>query len=94
MGSRAFPKNDRRPDSKIDRYYLAQGQYQAAGFRLLWIRSTQKAEQDVETRARRIAQILRPTAMDMSWAMRTWLSTQASGIYSSRHTADSWFTRS
>jgi len=50
--------NNRRPDSKIDRYYLAQGPYQAAGFRLLWIRSTQKAEQDAETRARHIAQTL------------------------------------
>jgi transposase len=51
-------KNNRRPDSKIDRYYLAQGQYRAAGLRLLWIRSTQKAEQDAETRARHIAQSL------------------------------------
>ena len=49
-------KNNRRPDSKIDRYYLAQGQYEAAGFRLLWIRSTQKAEQDAATRAGHIAQ--------------------------------------
>src|SRR5208283_659706 len=36
-------KNNRRPDSKTDRYYLAQGQYEAEGYRLLWIRSTQKA---------------------------------------------------
>ncbi len=26
-------KNNRRPDSKIDRYYLAQGSYQADGYR-------------------------------------------------------------
>ena len=51
-------KNNRRPASKIDRYSLAQGQYQAAGFRLLWIRSTQKAEQDAETRTRHLNQTL------------------------------------
>ena len=51
-------KNNRRPDSKIDRYYLAQGQYQASGYSLLWIRSTQKAEQDAESRSRRIAKTL------------------------------------
>jgi transposase len=51
-------KNNRRPDSKIDRYYLAQGQYQAGDYRLLWIRSTQKAEQDAQSRTRRINQSL------------------------------------
>jgi transposase len=51
-------KNSRKPDSKIDRYDLALGQYQAIGFRLLWIRSTQKAEQDAETRTRHIDQTL------------------------------------
>jgi hypothetical protein len=39
-------KNNRRPGSQTDHYYLAQGQYQARGYRLLWIRSTQKAQQD------------------------------------------------
>ena len=51
-------KNNRKPDSKIDHYALAKGEYQASGFRLLWIRSTQKAEQDCETRTRRIDQTL------------------------------------
>ena len=44
-------KNNRKPDSKIDRYYLAQGQYQAKGYSLLWIKSTQKTEQDSATRS-------------------------------------------
>jgi transposase len=51
-------RNNRKPDSKIDRYYLAVGKHSAKGFRLLWIRSTQKAEQDAETRARRIEDAL------------------------------------
>jgi transposase len=51
-------KNNRRPDSKTDHYYLAQGQYQALGYRLLWIRSTQKAEQDAQARTQRLAQSL------------------------------------
>ncbi|MBW1792319.1 MAG: IS1634 family transposase [Deltaproteobacteria bacterium] len=51
-------KNNRKPDSKVDRYYLAQGTYQAKGYPLLWIKSTQKAEQDAETRARHIEKAL------------------------------------
>jgi transposase len=51
-------KNNRRPGSKIDRYYLAQGQYEASGYRLLWIRSTQKAEQDAQSRNRHITKTL------------------------------------
>jgi transposase len=51
-------KNNRQPDSKIDRYFLAQGQYQASGYRLLWIRSTQKAEQDAQSRTRHITESL------------------------------------
>ena len=51
-------KNNREPDSKIDRYYLADGAYQATGYRLLWIRSTQKAEQDAQTRGRHLAKAL------------------------------------
>lgn len=51
--------NNRRPDSKRDRYYVAEGDYQTShGYRLHWIRSTQKAEQDAETRARRIQRAL------------------------------------
>jgi transposase len=51
-------KNNRRPDSKVDRYYLAQGQHQAGDYRLLWIRSTQKAEQDAQSRSRRLTKSL------------------------------------
>jgi transposase len=52
-------KNNRRPDSKLDRYYVAEGDYKTShGYRLHWIRSTQKAEQDVETRERRIHRTL------------------------------------
>jgi len=52
-------KNDRKPESKLDRYYVAQGDYQtSSGYRLHWIRSTQKAEQDAETRARRMERAL------------------------------------
>jgi transposase len=52
-------KNNRKPDSKLDRYYVATGDYETShGYRLHWIRSTQKAEQDVETRTRRIHRAL------------------------------------
>jgi transposase len=52
-------RNDRKPDSKIDRYYVAEGDYKtSSGYRLHWIRSLQKAEQDAETRTRRIQQAL------------------------------------
>jgi transposase len=52
-------KNDRHPDSKLDRYYVAQGNYQtSSGYRLHWIRSTQKAEQDAATRTRRMERAL------------------------------------
>jgi transposase len=52
-------KNNRKPDSKSDRYYVAEGDYEtSAGYRLHWIRSTQKAEQDRETRARQIQRAL------------------------------------
>jgi len=48
-------RNNRNPDSKTDRYYVADGDYTTRqGWRLHWIRSTQKAEQDAETRQRRI----------------------------------------
>jgi len=48
-------KNNRKPESKVDRYYVAEGDYKTShGYRLHWIRSTQKAEQDAETRTRRL----------------------------------------
>jgi transposase len=51
-------KNNRKPDSKLDHYSLARGQHLARGYRLLWIRSTQKAEQDAQTRARGLTKAL------------------------------------
>ena len=52
-------KNNRKPDSKTDRYYVAEGDYQTSqGYRLHWIRSMQKAEQDAETRTRQIQRAL------------------------------------
>jgi transposase len=52
-------KNNRKPDSKVDRYYVAEGDYKTShGYRLYWIRSTQKAEQDAETRCRRLHRAL------------------------------------
>lgn len=47
-------KNNRHPKStlKKDRYYLAEGEYSVRDYRLCWIYSTQKAEQDAETRSR------------------------------------------
>ena len=52
-------RNNRLPDSKLDRYYVAEGGYKTeAGYYLHWIRSTQKAEQDAETRTRRLEKAL------------------------------------
>jgi transposase len=41
-------RNNRKPESKMDRYFLARGKYRAKGYRLLWIRRTQKQEQVVD----------------------------------------------
>jgi|TARA_Y100000031_G_scaffold155203_1_gene205159 transposase len=52
-------KNNRKPDSKMDRYYVAKGDYTTShGYRLHWLRSTQKAEQDAATRRRQIERAL------------------------------------
>jgi len=51
-------KNNRKPDSQMDRYSLACGKYQANGYRLLWIKSTQKAQLDAQSRARCLAKAL------------------------------------
>lgn len=48
-------RNNRKPDSQFDRYDLARGTYQANGHRLLWIKSSQKAEQDAQSRTRSLA---------------------------------------
>jgi transposase len=46
-------KNNRHPESTVDRYSVAQGAYETShGYRVHWIRSTQKAAQDAVTRAR------------------------------------------
>ncbi len=51
--------NNRKPKSKRDHYYLAIGNHTASnGYRLLWILSTQKAQQDAETRGRNIEKAL------------------------------------
>jgi transposase len=51
--------NNRQPASKFDRYWVALGEYRTTqGHRLDWIRSSQKAEQDAETRRRHIRQAL------------------------------------
>lgn len=47
-------KNNRKPKKKRDRYYLAEGDYTAKGYTVYWIYSTQKAEQDIQTRTRHI----------------------------------------
>jgi transposase len=52
-------RNNRHPDSKLDRYDAAEGDSQTPqGYRLHWIRSTQKGEQDAETRQRRLHKAL------------------------------------
>jgi transposase len=52
-------KNNRKPDSKTDRYYLAEGDYKTShGYRLHWIRSSQKVEQDAATRSRQLERAL------------------------------------
>lgn len=51
--------NNLKPNLKIDHYYCAPGNYTTAkGYCLYWIRSSQKAEQDRDTRARRIQKAL------------------------------------
>jgi transposase len=51
--------NSRKPKSKVDFYELAKGEYLTQqGYQLYWIRSSQKAEQDTETRSRKINQAI------------------------------------
>jgi len=51
--------NNRKPKSKRDHYYLAIGNHTTSnGYRLLWILSAQKAQQDAETRGRNIEKAL------------------------------------
>jgi transposase len=54
-----FKANNRKSESKRDHYYLAQGTYTTKqGYRLLWIKSTDKARQDKQTRDRHIQKAL------------------------------------
>ena len=47
--------NSRKPKSQTDHYFLAAGNYSTEnGYQIYWIRSTQKENQDAETRARQI----------------------------------------
>jgi len=57
-------KNNRHPESKVDRYAVAQGEYTTSqGYRLHWIRSTQKAAQDADIRAKQIHRALEALRM-------------------------------
>jgi len=48
-------RNNRKPDSKIDRYDLAEGEYKTStGYSIFWVKSTQKAVQDKITRTRHV----------------------------------------
>jgi len=72
-------RNNRKPDSKKDHYYLAKGQYHTTrGYRLLWIRSTQKAQQDMDTRERRIEKTFRELRIIQSKINSYYLKTQQS----------------
>lgn len=51
-------KNNRNPESKHDRYEVATGEYEANGHTVYWIHSSQKAENDAQTRARHIESAL------------------------------------
>ena len=49
-------ENGGQTERKMDRYYLAEGEFQTqTEYRLLWYRSTQKIQRDLETRERRLA---------------------------------------
>ncbi len=51
--------NNRKPKSKRDHYYVANGKSSTSnGYRLIWILSKQKAQQDVELRDRNIEKAL------------------------------------
>lgn len=85
-------KNNRQPDSKVDRYYVAKGDYKTShGYRLHWIRSTQKAEQDAETRARQIDRALEelkaiePKINSYNLKERNQIARRIEGILKKRH---------
>lgn len=51
--------NNRKPDSKVDRYYVACGEFETSQkYSLIWLRSTQKAELDKQTREAHIRRAL------------------------------------
>lgn len=52
-------KNNREPSCKMDEYKLAEGKFTTSkGYVLLWIHSSQKAEQDSQTRQRHLQQAM------------------------------------
>ena len=82
-------RNNRKPASKLDRYYVAEGDYETSqGYRLHWIRSTQKAEQDAETRKRHIHR-----ALEELRRMQSKLSTTSSGESRSRNKSSAFSRR-
>jgi hypothetical protein len=85
-------KNNRKPDSKLDRYYVAKGDYKTShGYRLHWIRSTQKAEQDAQTRTRRLHRALEelreiePKLNSYNLKQRKQIIARIEGILKKRH---------
>jgi transposase len=72
-------RNNRKPDSLIDRYFLAPGNHRAKEYRLLWIRSSQKQEQDGNTRARHIANALE-ALQDLQTRLNTYYLKQREAI--------------
>jgi transposase len=52
-------RNNKAYGKKFDKYFLANGVYWAKGkYRLIWLKSSQKVEQDKETRERRLQKCL------------------------------------
>ncbi|MCK4817654.1 hypothetical protein KA005_17930 [bacterium] len=50
--------NNRKPRSRRDHYYLASGEYTTSnGYRLLWVRSSQKAQQNKDAREQNIKRV-------------------------------------
>ncbi len=88
-------RNNRKPDSKLDRYYKAQGDYAtSSGYQLYWIRSSQKAEQDKETRSRRVQAALdalkklQPKLNKYSLKSRQQIDAKIRGILKENHCID------
>lgn len=88
-------QNNRKPDSKSDRYYAAAGQFKTNnGYYLHWIRSSQKAEQDCETRTRRLQKTLddllelQPKLNKYKLKTRKQINAKIQAILKENHTSD------